>query len=64
MFHSAKENKLVTLREYVEKMPEEYRRIAEQEGAERAACDYISGMSDRYAVSLCEELLIPKFWQL
>ena len=40
------------------------RRIAEQEGAERAACDYISGMSDRYAVSLCEELLIPKFWQL
>ena len=49
---------------HVEKMPEEYRRIAEQEGAERAACDYISGMSDRYAVSLCEELLIPKFWQL
>ena len=41
---------------HVEKMPEEYRRIAEQEGAERAACDYISGM--------CEELLIPKFWQL
>lgn len=49
---------------HVEKMPGEYRRIAEQEGAERAACDYISGMSDRYAVSLCEELLIPKFWQL
>ena len=45
------------------KMAEEYRRIAEQEGAERAACDYISGMSDRYAVSLCEELRIPKFWQ-
>ena len=49
---------------HVEKMPDEYRSIAEQEGAERAACDYISGMSDRYAVSLCEELMIPKFWQL
>ena len=49
---------------HVEKMPDEYRGIAEQEGAERAACDYISGMSDRYAVSLCEELMIPKFWQL
>ena len=48
----------------VEDADKEYRRIAEQEGAERAACDYISGMSDRYAVSLCEELLIPKFWQL
>ena len=49
---------------HVEKMPDEYRSIAEQEGAERAACDYISGMSDRYAVSLCEEMMIPKFWQL
>ena len=45
-------------------MPEDFRGVMENEGVERAACDYISGMSDRYAVSLCEELLIPKFWQL
>ena len=35
-----------------------------EEGSERAVCDYISGMSDRYAVSLYEDIFVPKFWQL
>ncbi|MCI8622848.1 MAG: deoxyguanosinetriphosphate triphosphohydrolase [Provencibacterium sp.] len=43
-------------------LPEEYRRICEEEGAARAACDYISGMSDRYAVSVFESLFIPRSW--
>ena len=47
-----------------QEMPEEYQGILARSDEHRAACDYISGMSDRYAVSLCEELLIPKFWQL
>lgn len=44
------------------RLPEEYRQICGQEGEARAACDYISGMSDRYAVSLFEELFIPRSW--
>ena len=49
---------------HVEKMPDEYRAIAEEEGVERAALDYISGMSDRFAVRLYEDLFIPKFWNV
>jgi dGTPase len=28
----------------------------------RAACDYIAGMTDRYAISLFKELFVPKVW--
>lgn len=45
-------------------MPQEYRRILEEEGLHRAVCDYLSGMSDRYAVSLFETLFIPKCWMV
>jgi len=43
-------------------MPALYRNIAENEGIERAVCDYISGMTDRYAVRLFHELFVPKDW--
>lgn len=45
-----------------ELMPELYVQVAEQEGAERAATDYISGMSDAFAVSCFEEMFIPDAW--
>ena len=45
-----------------EKMPAEYRLIAEEEGLPRAVCDYISGMTDRYAVHIYENIFIPKAW--
>ena len=45
-----------------DKLPREYLEIAERDGAERAVCDYISGMSDRYAISLFEELFVPTPW--
>ncbi len=32
------------------------------ETKERVVCDYIAGMTDRYATSLFSELNIPKFW--
>ena len=44
-------------------MPEEYLTIAEQEDVHRAVCDYISGMSDGYAVDLYKDLFIPKGWE-
>ena len=45
------------------KLPEEYRSIMEEADADRAVCDYISGMSDEYAVDLYTELFVPKFWK-
>lgn len=44
-------------------LPEEYRIIMEKTDADRAVCDYISGMSDSYAVDLYTELFVPKFWK-
>lgn len=45
-----------------DKLPREYWSIAQQEGIERAVCDYISGMSDRYCVTVFQDLFIPKSW--
>lgn len=45
-------------------LPDEYRAIYEEEGAPRAACDYISGMSDRYAVAVYERLFVPRPWEI
>lgn len=45
-----------------ERMPQMYIDIANDEGAERAACDYIAGMTDGYALSVFSELFIPKGW--
>ncbi len=45
-----------------EKMPQMYIDIANEEGAERAACDYIAGMTDGYALNVFSELFIPKGW--
>ncbi len=41
-------------------MPEEYMLIAYREGMERGVADYISGMTDRYAIHQYEQLFIPK----
>lgn len=49
--------------EHPEKMPDEYRDIINRLDADRAVCDYISGMSDAYAVNLYTELFVPKFWK-
>jgi dGTPase len=41
-------------------MPSEYIEIAEKEGVPRAAADYISGMTDRYAINQYKRLFIPE----
>ena len=43
-------------------MPEDYAAIALLDGPERAACDYISGMTDSYAMEKYGELFIPFAW--
>lgn len=45
-----------------EKLPEPYNMIAEKEGVEIAACDFIAGMTDRYAVRVFNNLYVPKAW--
>lgn len=47
-----------------DEMPSDYKLIMEREGTERAACDYIAGMTDRYAVDIFEALFIPRSWMV
>lgn len=48
----------------IDALPEEYRKIAEQESIERAAADYISGMTDTFAIDMYEQLYIPFSWKV
>ncbi len=45
-----------------DKLPQEYRNIAEFDGVERAVCDYVSGMTDTYAAYIFGEIFIPGAW--
>jgi len=47
-----------------DELPEEYRRIINIDGLKRAVSDYISGMTDKYAVYVYEKLFIPEAWQV
>ncbi|HCC00250.1 MAG TPA: deoxyguanosinetriphosphate triphosphohydrolase [Ruminococcaceae bacterium] len=40
----------------------EYRQICEQDGNHLAVCDYIAGMTDRFAVQVYHDLFIPRAW--
>lgn len=44
-------------------MPLLYRRNCEHEIVERCVCDFISGMTDRYAIEVYSDLYIPKVWR-
>ncbi|MBR3844192.1 MAG: deoxyguanosinetriphosphate triphosphohydrolase [Clostridia bacterium] len=49
--------------EHTAQLPGEYQRVLEKEGVRRAACDYIAGMTDRYAVDMYTELFVPYSWK-
>ncbi len=44
----------------IDKLPEEYLNMLERYGKSRVVCDYIAGMTDRYAIRLFEEIYVPK----
>ncbi len=48
-----------------DKLPEEYLALVDEGKAsrERAVCDYVSSMSDRYAVGVFNELFLPNSWK-
>lgn len=58
---------LVVLYEYFfkhpEQMPELYVRNIERDGIGCCVCDYVSGMTDRYAVDTYQNLFIPSGWK-
>lgn len=58
---------LIKLFEYFvahpDKMPELYYRNIKEEPVERCVCDYISGMTDRYAIDMYHSLFIPEVWR-
>ncbi len=48
---------------FPEKLPALYRELADKYGRETAVCDYIAGMSDRYAVDRFIEIYVPASWK-
>jgi dGTPase len=46
-----------------DKMPEMYRRNIESESVERCVCDFVSGMTDRYAIEMYNDIFVPKVWR-
>ena len=50
---------------HIEILPEQYQRMhREGEKKERVVCDYISGMTDQYAVAKYREFFLPKAWEI
>lgn len=48
--------------EHPQKLPEEYFRNIDEYGEEQVVCDYIAGMTDRYALRIFSNLFIPSSW--
>ncbi|HEX2938704.1 MAG TPA: deoxyguanosinetriphosphate triphosphohydrolase, partial [Ruminiclostridium sp.] len=46
-----------------EALHEEYKGIVKSDGLSKAVCDYIAGMTDRYAVQIYSELFVPQTWK-
>lgn len=49
-------------RRHTDKLTSEYQDILVREGADRAVCDYIAGMTDKYAVECYSRAFIPMAW--
>lgn len=49
---------------HLNQLPALYKRRIEPDGERRAVCDYIAGMTDRFAVELYTELFIPRSWNI
>ena len=49
---------------HLDQMSNFYLQLAYQEGRDRAVTDYISGMSDEFAIRTFEELFVPRKWHV
>ena len=50
-------------RENYSEMPKLYRNNCEKDGIDRSVCDYISSMTDRYAIKTFSQLYVPDIWR-
>ena len=50
---------------YYHEMPDEYQMLMEERGEsrERVVCDYVSSMSDRFAIAVFNDLYMPDSWK-
>ena len=46
--------------DHSDEMPDEYKTVIPTDGVGRSVCDFISGMTDRYAISMFEKLFVPQ----
>ncbi len=64
LIQESAERMLTALFEYflshTHELPALYQRIAAQEGAARAVCDFLSSMTDKYAISVFKRLYVPR----
>lgn len=49
------------LREHPEELPEDFKASCRTDSVQRMVCDYVSGMTERFALRMFEELYIPDF---
>lgn len=49
---------------HIDLLPEGFLQIAYQEGVDRAVIDYISGMSDEFAIRTFEDFFVPRKWHV
>ncbi len=49
--------------EYPDRMPSDYRALVEADGRERAVADFLSGMTDNYAIRDYERIFVPSGWE-
>jgi len=47
-----------------DKLPADFLPQLDFDGMDRTVCDYIAGMTDKYAVHVYSELFIPAAWQI
>ena len=48
----------------IDQLPEQYKLIEKEQGTSRAVVDYISGMSDEFAIHTFERVFVPKSWNI
>ena len=49
---------------HIDELPYELQRNPREEPAERLVADYISGMTDNFAINTFERLFVPRLWSL
>ena len=50
--------------DHPEKIPEDFQPQLDMEGLPRVVCDYVAGMTDKYAVYKFEEIFVPTAWSI